>query len=95
MFTYISSLSASERQVFQIFDHFRSIHVVSFLHFVEPLDITNLAQNGVDDSRGWLTPNVEKALEKALGSSAGQEQGRDRWGLFDISIVATSKSAPY
>lgn len=33
--------------------------------------------------------------EKALGSSAGQEQGRDRWGLFDISIVATSKSAPY
>ena len=92
MFTYISSLSASERQVFQIFDHFRSIHVVSFLHYVEPLDITNLAQNGAnDDSLRRLTPKVEKAL----GSSAGQEQGRDRWGLFDISIVATSKSAPY
>ena len=42
-------------------------------------------------SDDWLQNNVEKAL----GSSAGQEQGRDRWGLFDISIVAPSKSAPY
>ena len=30
-----------------------------------------------------------------LGSLGGKEQGRDRWGLFDISIVAPSKSAPY
>ena len=32
---------------------------------------------------------------RGLGSLGGKEQGRDRWGLFDISIVAPSKSAPY
>lgn len=51
------------------------------------------------DSKCREGPGKEVAVvatgARGLGSLGGKEQGRDRWGLFDISIVAPSKSAPY
>ena len=52
------------------------------------------------DSKCREGPGKEVAVvatgeQRGLGSLGGKEQGRDRWGLFDISIVAPSKSAPY
>ena len=110
MFTYISSLSASERQVFQIFDHFRSIHVVSLFHCAEPLDITNLAQNGADDDRPRMTdskcregPGKEVAVV-ATGAGFVRRSGTREgsvgliWHLHSCSLqkcpILKSKSLP-